>query len=135
MAITTERRAELQGFAQACVSYSWRILVDKFLPLRVCLQPSVILNARLKTTAGRMFVETRKMDLSLDLMHQYPQEFKLEIIPHELCHQVAYDVFGIGKADQTRVEWHGSEWAHVMRTYGVEPRTTHSLVNHFHKNK
>jgi predicted SprT family Zn-dependent metalloprotease len=84
------------------------------------------MNKRLKTTAGRNFWIERVIDLSVELYGQYPDEFRCEIIPHELAHQVTFDVYGECR------QIHGTEWKSVMRAVGREPSTYHSMENQIH---
>ena len=79
--------------------------------------PEIILNNRLKTTAGRCFLDKRLIDLSTDLFTENVQEFELTIIPHEVAHMVAFDVF--------KDEGHGAGWKKVMRALDLEPARCH----------
>ena len=83
--------------------------------------PTIVINPRLKTTAGRSFYTLRKIDLSQSLFCEYPDNFVRDTIPHEVCHQVAWDIFGHGG--------HGADWQRVMRAYGIEPSRCHTMVN------
>ena len=89
--------------------------------------PTFKLNKRLKTTAGRNFWVERVVDLSMELYQEYPQEFHQDIIPHELAHQVTYDVYGECR------QAHGTEWKSVMSAVGLTPSTYHSMVNSAHE--
>lgn len=91
-------------------------------------KPIVKINKRLKVTAGQMLVESRTMELSFDLLDLYPDQFWGNIIPHELAHMAAYDVYGIGKG-QGRTAWHGKEWASIMLRLELQPETYHNMQN------
>ena len=83
--------------------------------------PQVIINRRLKTTAGRSFYTLRKIDLSASLFEEYPDIFIGDTIPHEVCHQVAWDIFQQGG--------HGEDWKRVMVAYGINPTRCHPMTN------
>ncbi len=89
--------------------------------------PVFKMNKRLKTTAGRNFWELRVIDLSVELFSQHPEYFRDDTIPHELAHQVCFDVYGECK------QIHGTEWKSVMRAVGLEPSTYHSMTNSIHE--
>ena len=101
--------------------------LEKMYPGKLGPCPSVKINARLKTTAGRNFWELRVIDYSLELFCEYPEHFRLDTIPHELAHQVAYDIW---PASVKRC--HGAEWQSVMRRLGLEPTRCHEMVNTLH---
>jgi predicted SprT family Zn-dependent metalloprotease len=83
--------------------------------------PVIILNNRLKTTAGRCDLNKRIIDLSPLLFSENVGEFENVIIPHEVAHQVAFDVYGD--------TGHGPDWKSVMVAYGLPPNRCHNLVS------
>jgi SprT protein len=85
--------------------------------------PIIKMNNRLKTTAGRNFWELRLVDLSVELYNQHPDYFRKDTIPHELAHQVTFDIHGVCR------QVHGVEWKAVMRAVGLEPTRCHSMEN------
>lgn len=87
--------------------------------------PMVKLNARLKTTAGRCDFETRIIDLSTSLFLEHTSEFENIIIPHEVAHQIAFDIF--------KDNGHGTGWKQVMLDFGLQPERCHHLVNSAHE--
>ncbi len=89
--------------------------------------PVFKMNKRLKTTAGRNFWELRIIDLSVELFSQHPEYFRDDTIPHELAHQVCFDVYGECK------QIHGTEWKSVMRAVGLEANTYHTMTNAIHE--
>lgn len=88
--------------------------------------PKIIFNKRLKTTAGRAFVEStpQYIDLSNELLWQYPEEFQKVIIPHEAAHLAAYTRF----ADSG----HGKGWKLVMAYLGLPTDRCHNMTNSIH---
>lgn len=110
---------ELLEIAQAAADKAWLRFV-KLYP-RVGAMPKIIFNNRLKTTAGRCDYATRTVDLSTSLMRENVKEFCDTIIPHELAHQVAFDIYGDSG--------HGNAWKSVMIAYGIEPARCHNLTS------
>ena len=80
----------------------------------------VKMNNRLKTTAGRCFIESGLIDLSPSLMRENLDEFVTVTIPHEVAHQVAWDLWGEPA--------HGKPWKQVMRALDLEPTPWHTMT-------
>lgn len=80
----------------------------------------VKMNNRLKTTAGRCFIEIGLIDLSPSLMRENLDEFLTVTIPHEVAHQVAWDLFNEPA--------HGKPWKQVMRALDLEPTPWHYMT-------
>lgn len=110
---------ELLEIAQTAADKAW-LLFCRIYP-QVGKMPKIIFNNRLKTTAGRCDYAARVVDLSPSLMRENVKEFCNTIIPHELAHQVAFDVYGD--------TGHGPDWKSVMVVYGIEPARCHSLTS------
>lgn len=83
--------------------------------------PNIILNNRLKTTAGRCHYDKRLIDLSPLLFAENIKEFEEIIIPHEAAHMVAFDVYGDCG--------HGADWKSVMIKFGIPPARLHDLIS------
>lgn len=109
---------ELLEIAQAAADKAW--LRFRKLYAKLGTMPRIVFNNRLKTTAGRCDYSERLIDLSTSLMRENVAEFCNTIIPHELAHQVAFDVYGD--------TGHGPDWKSVMIAYGIEPARCHSLT-------
>ena len=101
--------------------------LEKMYPGKLGPMPEIRINARFKTTAGRCFWELRMVEYSLELFTEYPENFRLDMIPHELAHQVAFDLF---PASVKRC--HGAEWQGVMLRLGIVPSRCHEMVNTLH---
>ena len=110
----------LQKIAETTVANTWARL-QKLYPGLVQSCPTVSLNARLKTTAGRSFYELRKIDLSSGLFAEHVDDFVQDTIPHEVCHQAAWDLW--------EHHGHGEPWRRVMLALGIQPARCHSLTN------
>ncbi len=98
--------------------------LEKMYPLMLGKCPSVEISARLKTTAGFCYWEQRQTKYSFDLFCEYAETFRMVTIPHELAHQVAWDVY---RVPQRRA--HGTEWKSIMERLGLEPTPWHDMVN------
>jgi SprT protein len=82
--------------------------------------PVIQLNRRLKTTAGRCNLDARIVELAPVMFAENVEAYKQDIIPHEIAHMVAWDVY--------RDNGHGYHWKSVMLAYGLEPSRCHSLT-------
>lgn len=126
-----DRRLELLNFATYQAS-AWWAKLSRIHP-RAGSIPTVEISKRLKTCAGKMDVWKRHMVLCYDLIDLYPDTFSSDTIPHELAHQVAFDVHGIGKdLEAKRIPWHGTEWAAIMGSIGLDPAMYHNMTNPRH---
>jgi SprT protein len=96
----------------------WR-KAQAFYGIRIGAMPKVIMNSRLTSTGGRTFLEEYKIDLSCFLMERNSETFKNVIIPHELCHLIAYKLYGD--------KGHGKPWKKVMVEMGLEPNPYHNM--------
>ena len=123
-------KAQLPGLAKLGVDMSiiiWNRYCDIFPKLVRSRVPSVRLNNRLKTCGGRIFTETRECELSSEMFYYNQKEYFDIIIPHELAHQVDWDLF---KGSGHRASWKG-----VMVAYGIPPDTYHNLINPLHEKR
>lgn len=110
-------REEMERQANAIARKAWIRFQTLFPTCGDC--PVVVMNGRLRTTAGRAWLDFGKVDLSVKLYAAFTAEMNWDTIPHELAHHVAYRVFGD--------KGHGKHWKHVMIRYGLEPRIYHSM--------
>lgn len=81
--------------------------------------PQVKLNKRLTSTAGRAFLESGYIDLSVYLLGRNTDYYRRDTIPHELCHMIAWRLY------QDR--GHGQGWKSVMAKMGVDGGRCHSM--------
>ena len=88
--------------------------------------PTVKLNSRLKTTAGRAWVDSKPqiIDLSTELFWEHTEHFVADTIPHELAHLVAFTIFGD--------PGHGRGWYTVLASMGINTTRCHDMVNSAH---
>jgi SprT protein len=118
----------LQDLAQYHVRAWWVKLLREY-PTIQRATPIVTLNNRLKTTAGRAFIEDvpQRIDLSTDLFSQYTEHMIHDTIPHELAHLVAYTIHGD--------PGHGKGWYSVLAKMGIVTTRLHNMVNSRYRGK
>ena len=80
----------------------------------------VSFNPRMRSTAGRAFVLSNKIDLNPHLLQNDEYSFASTYL-HELAHIVAQQNYG------NRERGHGFLWAGIMRALGQKPERCHSL--------
>jgi len=121
-------KTELQDLAQYHVRIWWVKLLKQY-PTIQRVTPVVTLNNRLKTTAGRAFIEDvpQRIDLSTDLFTQYTEHMIQDTVPHELAHLVAYTVYGD--------KGHGRGWYSVLEKMGIVTTRLHNMVNSRYRGK
>lgn len=90
--------------------------------------PAIAFNNRLKTTAGYCYHLRREIQISRELFEEHTEHFRKIIIPHELAHQVAFDLYNKDCG-------HGPLWKQVMVAYGIPPDRLHTLINTKHAAK
>lgn len=120
-------RNDLFRQAHGIAVETWNTLVNMY-PGKLGVFPTVKFNNRLKTTAGRMYVQERICELSPEIMEYNLEGFVKEIIPHELIHQVDWDING-KTWDLNRIPWHGTTWKQIMVEFGLSPNRLHSFEN------
>lgn len=106
-------------FAQRATDKAWAKLHALY-GSKIGKKPSVEINSRLRTTAGRAFLLHGKMDFSYKLLAEFPEHFEHDTIPHECVHFVAYRVFG----EQN----HGKPWKYIMSQLGLPTTPYHNLI-------
>lgn len=110
---------QLQVIAQDAANKTWRVLRKKY-PALTRKSVEVKLNNRLRTTAGRAFIESGYIDLCTKLLRDNVEEFVTQTIPHELAHQAAWDLF--------QCDNHAKPWKGIMLSLGLEPNVYHHMV-------
>ncbi len=72
-------------------------------------------------SAGTAHLQLNLLRFNPTLLAENHQSFIDQVVPHEICHLLAYQLFG-------RVKPHGKEWQALMiNIFKLEPSTTHSL--------
>ena len=88
--------------------------------------PTIVLNGRLWRTAGRCFQDTRTIDLGVKFFEhsrEYGTTMLNVILPHEIIHQVDYDLYGLSE----KKCGHGRNWRKLMIEYGLPDNPYHSM--------
>lgn len=98
---------------------AWALFVRLYPRLQAFTEPSIEVNNRLTSTAGRCFYTERKIDISSKLFAVDPAHILERTVPHEVAHQVAWDLF--------KSSGHCSIWKGVMVSAGLPPDTYHSI--------
>ena len=117
----------LQNKIEAHALAAWKNFVKLYPRLAAFSCPKIILCGRLTKTAGYNKSEQNIVKLSLKLMLHTPENYAKMvsiIIPHELAHQVDYNLNGwfSGK------KHHNREWQGIMVDYGLAPNVYHDLT-------
>ena len=83
-------------------------------------RPKVMFTLRGKS-AGTAHLQENKLRFNPILLKENLQEFLNHVVAHEVCHLIAYRLYG-------RVKPHGKEWQSLMiNIFGLTPSTTHQL--------
>lgn len=77
-------------------------------------------NRRLKTSAGRAFVRSGRIELNPNLLAGAPEQVAT-VLTHEAAHVAAWRLFG------PAADAHGRQWRALMRLAGCSPAVTHDL--------
>jgi predicted SprT family Zn-dependent metalloprotease len=104
----------------------WARFVRLYPQLSSYACPSVELSNRMTATAGKNLVEQNRIVLARKFFtkpENYGEMMRV-VIPHEIAHQVAVNLYGMPKNNR----WHGGEWQSVMIRYGLPPDTYHNMV-------
>ncbi|MGS2721294.1 SprT family zinc-dependent metalloprotease [Paraglaciecola aestuariivivens] len=82
--------------------------------------PQVTFNQRGKVAASAR-LQTHELRFNSVLLNDNLSEFLSDVVPHEICHLLAFQLFG-------RVKPHGKEWQNLMRTvFERQPQTYHKM--------
>ena len=111
-------RDQAQTFIQAAHDSAWARLRTMY-GAKVGKKPTIELNTRLRTTAGRAWLHDNKIDICYKLLIVFPKHFAEDTIPHECAHFVAHRVFG--------EENHGKPWKAIMAALGLPTTPYHNL--------
>jgi predicted SprT family Zn-dependent metalloprotease len=110
---------ELQNYAEKL----WESYTEVFPALVRFDCPRVELNARFKVTAGMCYVQENRVQLSTKHLAKFEHEMLTDTLPHELAHQIDYNLNGWPKNNR----WHGKSWVIIMAQLGLNPSTYHEM--------
>lgn len=104
----------------------WTTSCRMYPRLRKFSAPTIRLCARLWRTAGLCYQEENSITLAYKFfLHsdEYRQQMLQVILPHEIAHQVDFNLYGISE-EKTG---HGRNWQQIMLDYGLEPSPYHTM--------
>lgn len=116
-------RNELLKKLQKTAEYRWELACETFPGLVRFDCPIVTLNGRFTKTAGTCEVENNRINLGWKFFEKHYNNMMLVILPHEICHQIDYNLHGLPKNNR----WHGPTWQTIMVKSGLEPAAYHSM--------
>jgi predicted SprT family Zn-dependent metalloprotease len=119
-------KKELLTILQKQTNIIWDNLCEMYLPLTQFNPPIIELNGRLYRTAGRCHQEDNIIQLGTKFfLHsaEYRNNMINIILPHEIIHQVDYNLFGDSEAKCG----HGKNWNKIMLEYGLPPNPYHNM--------
>lgn len=109
-------------------AFVWNWFATKYYPkLREFTIPRITISNRMKTTGGVCYYEDREIRLSAEMFYYNQAAYIKEIIPHEVIHQIDYDLF--------KGHMHSKSWKSLMVKFGLEPKVYHNLVNPLHEQR
>jgi len=85
--------------------------------------PQIVYNNRFTRTAGCCYQETNIIHIGAKFMPKNKNAMLVTILPHELAHQIDFNLFGISE----KKCGHGVNWSNIMVKLGLEPNRYHSL--------
>ena len=103
----------------------WDSLCEMYPSLTQYDCPKIVLNGRFWRTAGMCHQEKNIVELGTKFFNsQKNRDIMVDVIlPHELCHQADWNLFG----DSEKICGHGEKWREIMVKYGLEPEPFHSM--------
>jgi predicted SprT family Zn-dependent metalloprotease len=119
-------KKDLLNILQNHTNVIWDSLCEMYPRLTKYNPPIIELNGRLYKTAGRCHQEDNIIQLGTKfLTHsvEYRDIMTDVILPHEIIHQVDYNLFGESEAKCG----HGKNWKMIMQQYGLEANPYHSM--------
>lgn len=87
---------------------------------RAFAHPTVLFNQRGKI-AGSARLLSNEIRINPILLADNQDDFLAEVVPHEVCHLLAHQLYG-------RVKPHGKEWQALMKKlFALDPHTYHKM--------
>lgn len=85
--------------------------------------PKIIMSNRLTKSAGYNRSEENTVTLGTKFFVKHKDNMLNVILPHELAHQIDYNIFGWYKGRKH----HNKEWCGIMMTLGLDPDPFHTM--------
>ena len=88
--------------------------------------PAIKINMRLSATAGQNRYDQNVVEMAgkfLNRSKEFGQEMVNVILPHELAHQIDYNLNGVPDGNK----WHGNQWKVIMVKIGQNPARCHRM--------
>jgi len=124
--IDNMKNKDLLSIIQNQTEIIWDNLCEIYPALVRYNPPTIKLNGRLYRTAGRCLQEENKIELGTKFFN-HSLEFRDKmtdiILPHEIIHQVDYNLFGESEAKCG----HGHNWKLIMENYGLPANKYHDM--------
>jgi predicted SprT family Zn-dependent metalloprotease len=105
----------------------WTKYTGIFPAMKKFVVPSIIFNNRLKTCAGYCLVASNVIHINTRMFIANKPTFISDIIPHEIAHQIDFNIKQYDLESSKRIPWHGKHWQMIMIKYGIEPNMYHNL--------
>lgn len=81
--------------------------------------PRIEINNRFRTCGARCHVMENVIQISGKHLAKFKHPFLLDVLPHELAHQIDYNLNGWPQNNR----WHGKNWCTIMVKLGQAPDT------------
>ncbi len=116
-------RAKLQTLVTSEAETIWDAMCEIYPHLAKFNPPKIELNPYCWKTAGSCFQDQNRVSLSLKFFKYHFDTMIDVILPHEIAHQVDYNLFG----ESEKRCGHGKNWKMIMLAYGLPANPYHSM--------
>lgn len=111
-------QSKLLAHCEACYQLAENKLQRKF------DRPSINFKLRGKS-AGTAHLQQNRLRFNPILLRENPDAFIEQVVPHEICHLLCYQIFTQAKKS---IKPHGREWQSLMiNIFSIKPQTTHNF--------
>lgn len=108
---------ELQTLSQQRLTDVWDFSIKAWPKLSAFSMPKLTINNRMKVNAAWCRTEGNHIELASCYLLTYPGYMIKQIIPHELAHQIDYNLNGWFKGKHH----HNAYWCGYMGRFGLPP--------------
>ena len=85
--------------------------------------PTVKWNNRFTSTGGVNYSERNAVELARKFYVKFPEQILTVTLPHELAHQIDYNIYGWSKGDRH----HRQTWKNIMIKIGLPANIYHDM--------